>query len=158
MKTDIATFAAGCFWGVEEAFRTTPGVVETEVGYTGGQTEDPSYYEVCTGQTGHAEAVRVTYNPQEIGFNALLDIFWWMHNPTSLNKQGPDIGTQYRSAIFYHTPEQKRLAEASRAKLESLKTFDKPIVTQIIPVGPWYPAEEYHQHYIAKGGDAACAI
>lgn len=158
MKIELATFAAGCFWGVEEAFRKTPGVVATEAGYTGGQKENPSYYDVCSGDTGHAEAVNVTFEPNVITYDSLLDVFWWMHNPTSLNKQGPDIGSQYRSAIFYHTPQQKKLAEASKTKLESLKTFDKSIVTEIVPAGPWYRAEEYHQQYIAKGGDAACAI
>ena len=138
-----ATFAAGCFWGVEAAFRTLPGVLDVIVGYTGGTTENPTYEEVCTGRTGHAEAVRVEYDPEKIMYEELLTFFFTIHDPTTRNRQGPDIGSQYRSAIFFHTPEQE--AEA--------RLFIKgKIVTEVEPAGPFYKAEEYHQRYHEKHG------
>lgn len=153
MKTDkryeTATFAAGCFWGVEEAFRNLKGVIETEVGYTGGKTENPTYEEVCSDKTGHAEAVKVTYDPDKISYQGLLKVFWEIHDPTQLNRQGPDVGSQYRSVIFYHTPEQKKLAEESKENIEGT-------VTEIVPAGPFYRAEEYHQKYILKTGRKVC--
>ena len=157
-ETAVATFAAGCFWGVEEAFRTLPGVVETAVGYTGGSRPDPSYEQVCTGRTGHAEAVRVVYDPSRIGYRALLDRFFAIHDPTTRNRQGPDIGEQYRSAIFFHTPEQEREARALVAELERSGRFRRPIATEIVPAGPFYRAEEYHQQYVRKHGGGGCHI
>lgn len=151
-----ATFAAGCFWGVEETFRNLPGVTETQVGYSGGQTENPTYKEVCTDRTGHAEAVEVTYDPARISYAELLKVFWENHNPTELNRQGPDWGTQYRSAIFYHSPEQQAEAQASKTALQQSGRFSKPIVTQIVPAAPFYRAEEYHQQYLAKRGLSHC--
>lgn len=156
---EIATFAAGCFWGVEEMFRCTRGVKETEVGYTGGHTENPTYEDVCSDTTGHAEAVRVTFNPTEISYDEVLKIFWDNHNPTTRNRQGPDVGSQYRSVIFYHLEDQKKAAEASKKKLqESGKYSDKEIVTEIVEAGPWYPAEEYHQKYVMKKGGGSCHV
>jgi peptide-methionine (S)-S-oxide reductase len=152
----LATFAAGCFWGVEETFRRAPGVLSTRVGYTGGTTKDPSYKEVCTDTTGHAEAVEVTYDPKKISYEQLLKMFWDNHNPTTRNAQGPDIGSQYRSAIFTHTPEQKKAAEDSRSALDKAKKFFRPIVTEILPASTFYPAEEYHQQYLAKRGLGSC--
>ena len=153
-----ATFASGCFWGVEETFRTTPGVIDTQVGYTGGHTENPTYQEVCTDRTGHAEAVEVTYDPVKVSYGQLLDIFWENHNPTQSNRQGPDIGTQYRSAIFYSSPEQEREAKASKEALEKSGKFSKPIATQIVPAGKFYAAEDYHQKYLLKRGRSHCHI
>ncbi|MBE0518405.1 MAG: peptide-methionine (S)-S-oxide reductase MsrA [Thermoplasmata archaeon] len=154
-----ATFAAGCFWGVEATFRKAHGVVSTRVGYTGGKTDDPTYEEVCSGRTGHAEAIEIEFDPREVTYERLLEIFWDMHDPTTLNRQGPDRGTQYRSAIFYHDPEQKRLAE------ESLQTLEKPgrhgdrrIVTEIVPADTFWPAEEYHQCYFEKTGRDSCRV
>ncbi len=149
-KLEKATFAAGCFWGVEEAFRRVPGVVKTRVGYTGGHTPNPTYQEVCTGETGHAEAVEVTYDPRVVSYERLLEVFWSIHDPTSLNRQGWDVGTQYRSAIFYHTREQAWAARNSKARLEASGKYKDPIVTEIVPAGPFYPAEEYHQGYYEK--------
>jgi peptide-methionine (S)-S-oxide reductase len=149
-----ATFAAGCFWGVEETFRTTPGVINTTAGYTGGATVDPTYKQVCAGHTGHAEAVQVEFDPQRTSFEQLLEVFWDCHNPTEVNRQGPDVGAQYRSAIFTHDEEQQRLAERSKAKAQ--KRFGRPIATQILPAGPFYPAEEYHQKYAMKRGISSC--
>lgn len=151
-----AIFAAGCFWGVQLAFDNTPGVVSTEAGYVGGTVENPSYRQVSTGQTGHAEAVEVSFDTDKISYPELLDIFFKIHNPTTKNRQGPDIGTQYRSAIFYLTPEQKQQAEAKIAELERQKTFPAPIVTEIAPAGTFWPAEEYHQKYLQKQGKTSC--
>ncbi len=149
-----ATFAAGCFWGVEEAFRTVDGVVSTVVGYSGGTTQDPAYEDVCTGETGHAEAVEIEFDPSRVSYRELLQVFWNIHDPTTLNRQGPDIGTQYRSAVFYHTPEQKALAMESRAGLENSGRL--AIVTEITPASTFYHAEEYHQRYLEKRGRAGC--
>ena len=157
MKTEKATFAAGCFWGVEEALRTVPGVVSTAAGYTGGTAKDPSYYEeVCSGSTGHAEAVEVEFDPSVVSYPKLLEVFWSIHDPTSLNRQGPDTGEQYRSAIFYHTPEQEAQARASKQKLEKSGVCKKPIVTEIVPASEFYRAEEYHQRYLKKRGLTQC--
>ncbi|HZT37549.1 MAG TPA: peptide-methionine (S)-S-oxide reductase MsrA [Bryobacteraceae bacterium] len=153
-----ATFAAGCFWGVEELFRNTPGVLSTQVGYTGGHTPNPTYQEVCTDRTGHAEAVEIEYDPERVSYEQLLEIFWANHDPTTLNRQGPDIGTQYRSAIFYHSPEQKAAAIASKQALEQSGRFRRPIVTEIVAAGPFYRAEEYHQQYLAKRGLSHCHL
>ncbi len=145
-----ATFAAGCFWGVEEAFRKVKGVVSTSVGYAGGGVKDPSYRDVCSGDTGHAEVVSVEYDPTLVSYDALLDVFWSAHDPTTLNRQGPDVGTQYRSAIFFHSPGQEAAARASKEKLQASGKFKKPIVTEITPASSYYLAEEYHQQYEAK--------
>ncbi|MBI4138906.1 peptide-methionine (S)-S-oxide reductase MsrA [Candidatus Uhrbacteria bacterium] len=157
-RTETATFAAGCFWGVEELFRKTDGVISTMVGYTGGQTENPTYESVCSDRTGHAEAVQVTYDPSKISYEKLLDFFWGNHNPTTPNRQGPDVGSQYRSAIFYHTPEQERLALASKDALEASGKYHSRIVTEIVPAGTFYPAEDYHQQYLAKRGLGTCHV
>lgn len=151
-----ATFAAGCFWGVEEAFRHIPGVKATTVGYTGGNTPDPTYKDVCTNATGHAESVLVEYDPAQVSYEQLLDVFWNAHDPTTLNRQGPDYGTQYRSAIFFHTPEQEAAARASKEKTRA--KFSRPIVTQILPASTFYRAEEYHQQYLAKRGATTCHL
>lgn len=151
-----ATFGAGCFWHVEEAFRHLKGVTSTTVGYTGGTLENPTYEDVCTDKTGHAEVVEITYHPEQISYTELLNIFWDIHDPTTKNRQGPDVGTQYRSVIFYHTLEQKTLAETSKKKLEQLKKYNKKIMTEITKATTFYPAEEYHQQYLAKHGLAAC--
>lgn len=156
--TELATFGAGCFWGVEVTFRNTPGVKDAVVGYLGGSLANPTYKDVCTGRTGHAEVVQVIYDPAEVTYDNLLDVFWENHNPTTLNRQGPDVGTQYRSAIFYHTPEQKRFAEESKAKLEASGRFRKPIVTEITPASTFYLAEDYHQRYLEKRGLATCHV
>jgi peptide-methionine (S)-S-oxide reductase len=153
-----ATFGAGCFWGVEAAFRNVKGVVSTQVGYSGGRTPDPSYEQVCSGRTGHAEAVEVTYDPAQVSYDELLRVFWENHDPTTPNRQGPDVGEQYRSAIFVHSPEQEAAAKASVASLEAAKRYRRPIVTQIVPAGPFYRAEEYHQQYLEKRGQATCHI
>jgi len=151
-----ATFAAGCFWGVEEVYRGLDGVLSTEVGYSGGDRAEPSYEEVCTGRTGHAECVRVTYDPGRISYDALLDAFWECHDPTQVNRQGPDIGTQYRSVIFWHDEGQRKAAEASKAKRDASDRHLRPIATAIEPAAPWWRAEEYHQQYLAKRGQGAC--
>ena len=153
-----ATFAAGCFWGVEAAFRQIKGVVSTQVGYTGGRTQNPSYEDVCTDRTGHAEAVEVTYDPSKVRYEDLLTVFWKNHDPTTPNRQGPDVGEQYRSAIFYHSPEQEQAARASKEKLEKSGRFSRPIVTQIVPAVTFYEAEDYHQQYLEKRGLATCHI
>ena len=154
----IATFAAGCFWGVEAAFRQVPGVTATRVGYTGGTTTNPTYKQVCTDRTGHAEAVEVTYDPARVSYDDLLRVFWETHDPTQRNRQGPDVGTQYRSAIFYHDPEQEAAARASQERLERSGAHKRPIVTEILPAGTFYPAEDYHQQYLEKRGLATCKI
>ena len=153
-----ATFAAGCFWGVEATFRALPGVNSTRVGYIGGHTENPTYQDVCTDRTGHAEAVEVDYDPTKVAYGDLLKIFWENHDPTQLNRQGPDWGTQYRSAIFFHSPEQQVEAEASKKALEQSHRFSKPIATQIVPAVVFFPAEDYHQQYLEKRGLASCHI
>ncbi|HKN34493.1 MAG TPA: peptide-methionine (S)-S-oxide reductase MsrA [Terriglobales bacterium] len=153
-----ATFAAGCFWGVEATFRQLPGVTSTRVGYTGGKLENPTYKDVSTDQTGHAEAVEVEYDPAKVSYERLMQVFWENHDPTQLNRQGPDWGTQYRSAIFFHTREQEAAAEASKEALEKSGKFTKKIVTQIVPATTFYPAEDYHQQYLEKRGLAACHI
>lgn len=149
-----ATFAAGCFWGVEEVFRNTPGVISTNVGYEGGTMENPTYEDVCTDATGHAEAVELEYDPAKVSYEELLEIFWANHDPTTKNRQGPDIGTQYRSVIFYHSPEQEAAAKASLQKAQA--RFRRPIVTEIAPASEFYRAEEYHQQYLAKRGLSHC--
>ena len=153
-----ATFAAGCFWGVEETFRQTRGVVDTALGYTGGKSSQPTYEQVCAGRTGHAEAVEVTFDPTLVAYEALLQIFWENHDPTTPNRQGPDVGEQYRSAIFVHSPEQEASARASKAALEASGRFSRPIVTQIAPAVEFWRAEEYHQRYLAKRGIRSCHI
>ena len=158
MKTERATFGAGCFWGVEEIFRNLKGVLSTAVGYAGGTKENPTYEDVCTDETGHAEVVEVEFDPSQIGYEDLLNVFWSNHNPTTINRQGPDVGTQYRSVIFYHSPEQKVAAEASKAKLDQSGKFKRPIVTQIEPAPKFWRAEEYHQRYLEKHGRAHCAV
>ena len=158
MTAEKATFGAGCFWGVEETFRTLPGVTASAVGYAGGSTENPSYEDVCTDETGHAEVVLVEFDPAQVSYEKLLEVFFANHNPTTLNRQGPDMGTQYRSVIFYHSPEQKAQAEAAKAKLEASRKFPKPIVTQIEPAPTFWRAEEYHQKYLQKRGRTHCAI
>lgn len=156
--TELATFGAGCFWGVEVTFRNTPGVRDVLVGYLGGILANPTYRDVCTGRTEHAEVVQVKYDPAEVSYDKLLDVFWENHNPTTLNRQGPDVGTQYRSAIFYHTPEQKRAAEESKASLEASGRFRRPVVTEITEASTFYPAEDYHQRYLEKRGLASCHV
>ena len=151
-----ATFGAGCFWGVEAAFRATPGVVATSAGYMGGSTENPTYKEVCTDKTGHAEVVEVVYDPAQVSYEKLLDVFWHKHDPTQLNRQGPDFGKQYRSVIFFHTPEQEAAARASREALEKSGRYTKPIVTEIAPAAEFWRAEEYHQQYLEKRGLVQC--
>ncbi len=153
-----ATFAAGCFWGVEAAFRQTPGVKGTAVGYIGGQTANPTYEQVCTDRTGHAEAVQVEFDPAEVSYDDLLNVFWQNHDPTQLNRQGPDFGSQYRTAIFYHSAEQQAAAQASKQRLTDSGLFERPIVTQIVPAAEFYRAEEYHQQYLEKRGQASCRI
>ena len=155
---DRATFAAGCFWGVEAAFRAVPGVTATAVGYTGGNLANPTYQDVCTGRTGHAEAVEVEFDPARVGYPELLHVFWENHDPTTLNRQGPDVGSQYRSAIFFHTPGQQAAALASKEQLERSGAFKRPIVTEIVPAPAFYRAEEYHQQYLEKRGQASCRI
>jgi len=147
-----ATFGAGCFWHVDDLLSKTKGVKSTQVGYTGGQLQNPTYEEVCTDKTGHAEAVEVEYDPDEISYQELLDVFWNNHNPTTLNRQGPDMGIQYRSAIFYHNDEQKEIAEKSKQTLDKSGQFENPIVTEIVPAPSFYKAEEYHQKYFKKCG------
>lgn len=152
----LATFAAGCFWGVEAAFRRVEGVKDAVVGYTGGSFENPTYEDVCGGKTGHAETVQITYDPTAVSYEELLDVFWNMHDPTQINRQGSDVGAQYRSAIFYHTPEEKLLAEKSRDALLGSGKFKKPIVTEIVPASVFWRAEAYHQRYLEKNGLTSC--
>jgi peptide-methionine (S)-S-oxide reductase len=153
-----ATFAAGCFWGVEATFRQIPGVTSTRVGYTGGEFANPTYKDVCSDRTGHAEAVEVEYDPAKANYEQLLDVFWHNHDPTQLNRQGPDYGSQYRSAIFFHSPEQERAALLSKEKLQNSGQFSRPVVTQIVPATTFYEAEDYHQQYLEKRGLASCHI
>lgn len=154
----LATFGAGCFWRVEEAFRTLPGVISTAVGYSGGKTKNPTYEDVCSDSTGHVEVVQVEYDSEKISYEKLLNVFWENHNPTQVNRQGWDVGTQYRSVIFYHDEEQKKIAEKSKKELDSSKKFPKPIATSIEPVKLFYAAEEYHQKYLFKRGKTSCHI
>jgi peptide-methionine (S)-S-oxide reductase len=153
-----ATFAAGCFWGVEAAFRQIPGVTATRVGYAGGTVANPSYELVCTGTTGHAEAVEVTYEPERVSYDDLLAVFWSNHNPTTRNRQGFDVGSQYRSAILFHSPEQEAAARASKERLEAEGRWRNPIVTEIRPASEFYEAEDYHQQYLEKRGRSSCTI
>lgn len=158
MPTQKATFGAGCFWGVEETFRQLPGVVNTAVGYAGGTLENPTYEQVCTDRTGHAEVVEVEYDPAKIGYDQLLEVFWNSHDPTQVNRQGPDYGKQYRSVVFYHDQQQRQAAEASKAALEQSGKHRKPIATQVVAAEPFYRAEEYHQQYLAKRGLGSCHV
>jgi len=153
---ELATFGAGCFWGVEDAFRAVKGVTSTTVGYTGGHTKSPTYKDVCGHATGHAEAVEVEFDPQQVSYQKLLDLFWEIHDPTQLNRQGPDVGSQYRSAIFFHDPEQEAAARASKAALEKSGKFKSAIVTEIAPAPEFYRAEDYHQQYFEKRGVKSC--
>ena len=153
-----ASFAAGCFWGVEAAFRQVEGVRSTAVGYEGGHFENPTYEDVCTGKTGHAETVEVEYDPSKASYDQLLEVFWDNHDPTTLNRQGPDIGEQYRSAIFFHTPEQEAAARASKENRDKSGRYKRPIVTEITPASKFWRAEDYHQQYLEKRGLAHCRI
>jgi len=158
IKPERATFAAGCFWGVEAAFRRIKGVMETAVGYTGGTISDPTYQKVCSGRTGHAEAVGIIFDPAVVSYRQLLDVFWSIHDPTQVNRQGPDVGTSYRSAIFYHSPEQHEQAEASKARLAASPEYKgKIIATEIVPAQQFWKAEEYHQQFFEKSGRGYCA-
>ena len=154
--SEKATFAAGCFWGVEAAFWNVPGVLDTRVGYTGGHSDNPSYEQVCSHTTGHAEAVEVTFDPEKVSYEQLLEVFWESHDPTQLNRQGPDIGDQYRSAIFFHSPEQQAVATKSLAHAQT--RVDRPIVTEITAASEFWAAEDYHQRYLEKRGLAACNL
>ena len=153
-----ATFGAGCFWHVEAAFLEVSGVTSTAVGYSGGRLKDPTYQDVCTGQTGHAEVVHVEYDPEKVSYEELLEAFWKIHDPTTMNRQGPDVGTQYRSAIFYHSPSQEASAKASKEKLQQSGRFVRPVVTEITPASVFYRAEEYHQRYFEKTGHRSCGL
>ncbi len=153
-----ATFGAGCFWGVEATFRNVEGVTDAAVGYMGGHTDNPSYPEVCSGKTGHAEVVQVDYDPNVASYDQLLDVFWNVHDPTQLNRQGPDVGSQYRSVIFYHDEAQREAAERAKAELERSGRFQRSIVTAIEPAATFWPAEDYHQRYLEKRGLAHCAV
>lgn len=155
-RRETAMFAAGCFWGVEAAFRQVVGVTATTVGYSGGHAESPTYAQVCTDRTGHAETVQVQFDPAQVSYERLLDVFWTCHDPTQVNRQGPDVGSQYRSAIFYMSPQQQRAAEASKARLAASGKFARPMATEIAAAGTFYRAEEYHQQYLEKNGRAAC--
>lgn len=154
--TEKAAFAAGCFWGVQEAFAGLKGVVATRAGYTGGDLEDPTYEDVCNGATGHAEAVEVDYDPEAVSYDTLLALFWSIHDPTTVDRQGPDIGHQYRSAIFFHNPAQEEMARFSQGLIDESGRFDSRVVTEILPAGVFYPAEEYHQMYLQKHGRSGC--
>jgi peptide-methionine (S)-S-oxide reductase len=155
---ELATFGAGCFWGIEAAFRRVPGVLDAAVGYSGGRTENPSYQDVCTDTTGHAEVVQVTFDPEKLSYDQLLDAFWTIHDPTQVNRQGPDYGKQYRTAIFFHSPEQEAVAKKSKQALEASGKLRRPIATEITAAGPFWRAEEYHQRYLEKRGAASCHI
>ena len=156
--TETATFAAGCFWGVEVTFRNVDGVEDAIVGYTGGKTDHPTYQEVCTDTTGHAEAVEVTFDPERVSYDALLEVFWANHDPTQVNRQGPDYGSQYRSAIFFHSPEQEKTAQASKEALDASGKLSRPVATEITSASTFWKAEEYHQRYLEKRGQASCRI
>ena len=155
---ETATFGAGCFWGVEATFRQIPGVIDTAVGYLGRELVNPTYEDVCTDRTGHAEVVQITFDPAKVSYEQLLSVFWETHDPTTLNRQGPDVGTQYRSAIFFHSPEQEAVARKSKAEIEASGKFRRPIVTEITPASTFYRAEEYHQKYLEKRGVTHCHI
>ncbi|MFL6545717.1 MAG: peptide-methionine (S)-S-oxide reductase MsrA [Candidatus Udaeobacter sp.] len=158
MQTEKATFGAGCFWGVEETFRNLKGVLSTAVGYAGGTKENPTYKDVCTDKTGHAEVVEVEFDPSHVSYDELLDVFWSNHNPTTLNRQGPDVGRQYRSVIFYHSTAQEAAAKASKDRIDTSGRFNRPVVTQIEPAPKFWRAEEYHQCYLQKRGQSHCAV
>jgi peptide-methionine (S)-S-oxide reductase len=155
---EIATFGAGCFWGIEAAFRRVPGVLDAAVGYSGGHTQNPNYQQVCTDTTGHAEVVQVTFDPEKLSYDQLLNVFWTTHDPTQVNRQGPDYGAQYRTAIFFHSPEQEAAAKKSKQALEASGKLRRPVATEIAPAGPFWRAEEYHQRYLEKRGAASCHI
>ncbi len=155
---EIATFGAGCFWGIEAAFRRVPGVLDAAVGYSGGRTENPSYQDVCTDTTGHAEVVQVTFDPEKLSYDQLLNVFWTIHDPTQVNRQGPDYGAQYRTAIFFHSPEQEAAAKKSKQAIEASGKLRRPVATEITPAGSFWRAEEYHQRYLEKRGAASCHI
>lgn len=157
-RVERAVFGAGCFWGVEAEFRRTPGVLKTEVGYAGGTVLNPTYEQICTDTTGHAEVVAVDFDPAEVSFDQLLDVFWANHNPTQLNRQGPDFGKQYRTVVFYADDAQKQTAEASKQRLAESGKFSKPVVTQIVPLTNYFPAEDYHQQYLEKRGLSHCHL
>jgi peptide-methionine (S)-S-oxide reductase len=154
--TERATFAAGCFWGVEAEFRQIPGVTGTRVGYTGGHTDNPSYHDVCSDTTGHAEAVEVEFDPEQVSYDALLETFWRSHNPTQGNRQGPDVGSQYRSAVFFHSPEQQEAALASKARVQA--QLPAQVTTEVVPAATFWEAEDYHQQYFEKQGRASCHV
>lgn len=156
--TETATFAAGCFWGVEVTFRNVEGVVDAKVGYTGGSTDNPTYQQVCNEGTGHAEAVKVVFDPERVSYDALLEVFWQNHDPTQVNRQGPDYGSQYRSAVFFHSPEQEAAALKSKEALEASGRLARPVATEITAATTFWPAEEYHQRYLEKRGQATCRI
>jgi len=158
MAIEKATFGAGCFWGVEVAFRSIPGVVNTTVGYEGGITKNPTYKDVCTDTTGHAEVVQVEFDPAKVAYEDLVKAFFKLHDPTQLNRQGPDWGTQYRSAIFYHSPEQQQVAQSTKEAVAGSGRFTKPVVTEVVPAQEFYPAEDYHQQYLEKRGLASCHV
>jgi peptide-methionine (S)-S-oxide reductase len=155
---EIATFGAGCFWGIEAAFRRVPGVLDAEVGYSGGKTQNPTYRDVCTDTTGHAEVVQVTFDPEKLSYEQLLDVFWTIHDPTQVNRQGPDFGNQYRTAIFFHSPEQEAAARKSKQAVEASGKLRMPVATEITAAGPFWRAEEYHQRYLEKRGATSCHI
>ncbi len=157
-QVEIATFGAGCFWGVEASFRELPAVLDATAGYMGGQTPEPGYAAVCTGKTGHAEVVQVRFDPQQSGYESLLALFFSMHNPTTLNRQGPDIGNQYRSVIFFHSDSQHQLARQAIAELDQSGRWQQPVVTQVVAAPEFWPAEEYHQRYLEKNGLGICSI
>jgi peptide-methionine (S)-S-oxide reductase len=154
--SEKATFGAGCFWQVEVEFRNVPGVLDAAAGYMGGELEDPSYQDVCTDRTGHAEVVQVDFDPEEVSYDELLERFWELHDPTQVNRQGPDVGSQYRSVVFFHSPEQQRAAEDSKQRAQA--RFSRPIATEIVPAQTFWRAEEYHQQYLVKRGMASCRI
>lgn len=158
MSTESATFGAGCFWGIESAFREVDGVVDAAVGYAGGHVEEPTYEEVCGGRTGHAEVVRVDYDPDRVSYNDLLEVFWRIHDPTQVDRQGPDVGSQYRSVIFVHSEEQRQKARAAMERLEASGRLDRPVATAIESAGPFWRAEEYHQRYFEKRGGGGCRV